>query len=235
MNNLLLLLLVTLPADAGVWPGFRGDGNGHSAAKDLPLKWSPTEGIAWKADLPGYGQSSPVIWKQTAFVTAVEGEEKETLLVMAYDIASGKQAWKKRFKASQKGKNSSFTSRAAPTPIVDATGLYTLFASGDLIKLDHDGKVVWQRSLTKDFGKFENNHGLGSSPAQTEKAIIVLVDHGGPSYLLAVDKKTGRDLWKTARDTKGSWSSPIATKFDGKPIVIVSSAGSAACYDGESG
>ncbi|MFO0803439.1 MAG: hypothetical protein U0791_10000 [Gemmataceae bacterium] len=75
------------------WPAFRGNGDSITQAKQLPLKWSATESIAWTAEFPGYGQSSPVVWKDKVFVTAVEGESKETLHLLCIDLASGKITW----------------------------------------------------------------------------------------------------------------------------------------------
>ena len=236
--NLLLLAVWLSVADAptaDAWPGFRGDGASRTAARDLPLTWSARENVAWVQPLPGYGQSSPVVWKGRVYLTAVEGEQKEKCLVLALDAASGKPAWQKTFPASQPGKNNSFTSRAAPTPAADTAGVYVLFEGGDLIGLTHDGAVRWQRSLTEDYGPFKNNHGLGSSPAQTDRAVVVLVDHQGPSYLLAVDKATGKTLWKADRPSRASWTSPVVTRAAGRELVLVSSAGALTCYDAADG
>jgi outer membrane protein assembly factor BamB len=221
------------PADA--WPGFRGDGSSRTLARDLPLEWSARENLAWRADLPGYGQSSPVVWGGRVFLTAVEGAGKEKCLVLALDAAKGKLLWQKAFNASQKGKNNPSTSRAAPTPVVDRDGVHAFFESGDLIALGHNGEVRWRRSLVKDYGELKNHHGLASSLAQTDKAVIVLVDHAGPSYLLAVEKATGRTLWRTERARGLSWTSPVVTSQGGRPTVLVSSNGSLTSYDAETG
>lgn len=236
MNLLLLSLLMGAdPTPVETWPGFRGDGSSTTTAKNLPLKWSPDQNMAWRTPLPGYGQSSPVVWKDRVFVTAIDGAEKEKLIVVAVEMKSGKVAWKKEFAATQKGKNNPMMSRAAPTPVVDAENVYCLFESGDLIALTHDGGTLWQRALTKDYGEFKNNHGLGSSLAQTGRAVFVQVDHAGPSYLLAVDKTSGKELWKADRPNRTSWASPVVTSLDGKPAVLVSGGGSLVAYDAASG
>ncbi len=232
---LLSLVLAADPTATDTWPGFRGDGTGASAARDMPLTWSPKENVAWRAALPGYGQSAPVVWKGRVYVTAVEGKEKETGVVLALDAATGKEVWRREFVSSQKGKNNPSMSRAAPTPVADADGVYAFFESGELVALTHDGRVRWLRSLVRDFGVFKNHHGLGSSPAQTEKAVLVLVDHGGPSYLVAVDKATGKDVWKTDRKSGLSWASPVVARQGGREVVLVSSNGSLTAYDAGSG
>lgn len=219
------------PAPVDAWPGFRGDGSSISAARGLPVLWSPTENVAWRTPLPGYGQSSPVVWNGRAFVTAVTGDQKETLSVVAVDVASGRAVWVKEFAATQKGKNNPMMSRAAPTPVADADGVVCLFESGDLVALSHDGGRRWARSLTRDHGEFKNNHGLGSSPAQSGRAVFVLADHAGPSYLLAVDKATGEDLWKADRPSRTSWTSPVVTRLGGKPVVLASGGGTLTAYD----
>ncbi len=231
----LSLLANSTLGEADTWPGFRGRGDGISAAANLPLKWSPTDNIAWRIDLPGYGQSSPVVWKDTVFVTAVSGDQREKGYVIAIDTKSGKKRWTHEFQPTQKAKWSSYVSKAAPTPIVDAAAVYAFFEGGDLLALAHDGKPLWSRSLVKDYGEFQGNHGLGSSPTATDEAVIVLIDHSGPSYLLAIDKKTGKNLWKTDRKSRGSWTSPVVAHRNGKPEVVVSSNGNVAGYDASSG
>lgn len=231
------LIAACLCADAAPtsWPGFRGDGSSVSTAKNLPLKWSPTERRAWVTPLPGYGQSSPVVWGDRAFVTSIDGNEKEKLFVACVDVKTGKVAWKKELAACQKGKNTPMMSRAAPTPVVDKEAVYAFFESGDVVALTHAGDVKWERSLTKDYGAFKNGHGIGSSPAQTEKAVVILIDDLGPSYLVALDKATGKNLWKADRKSRGSWTSPVVGEVGGKTAVLVSSSGSLDAYDAATG
>lgn len=236
MNLIVLALLIANPpTPADNWPGFRGDGTGKTQAANLPLQWSPDRGIAWKTKLTGYGQSSPVIWKNRIFVTSIEGPDMEVSLITAVDLENGKQLWQEKIKSSQTGKNNNYMSRAAPTPVVDGNGVYVFWGSGDLRKYSHEGKVMWQRSLTKEYGNFDAKFGIGSSLAQTDKAVIVLVECDGPSYLLAVDKATGKNLWKTPRQEKASWTSPVATRFQDKELVLVNSQGTITCYDADSG
>src|SRR6516165_4438257 len=97
---LLVLCLALAPvaraaAPPDTWPAFRGAGDSVTGAKQLPLKWSSAENVAWTADLPGYGQSSPVVWKDKVFVTSVEGEFKDTLHVLCLDLGTDKEGWKK--------------------------------------------------------------------------------------------------------------------------------------------
>jgi outer membrane protein assembly factor BamB len=217
------------------WPGFRGDGSSVVSSGSLPLEWMPAKNIAWKADLPGYGQSSPVIWNDTIFLTAVDGKEKEKCIVVAFNAAMGAILWKKEFEASQKGKNNPMMSRAAPTPVVDEKAVYASFESGDIICCSHSGAELWKRSISMEVGEFKNNHGIGSSLAQTANAVIFLLDHAGPSFLLAIDKATGKNLWKTQRESRTSWTSPVSCEVNGRELVLVSSSGNFGIYGASDG
>lgn len=230
----LLVCCASLQA-ADTWTGFRGTGSNISPAADLPVNWSPEQGIRWKQTVPGYGQSSPVVWKNLVFVTSIEGPQQETCLLHAYDLSNGQLLWSKEFKASQTKKTSSMVSRAAPTPVVDENGVYAFFESGDVVAYSHSGSPLWQRSLVKDYGAFVSNHGIGNSLAQTADQIIVLTAHEGPSYLLSLDKKTGKTNWKTDREAGVAWTSPTIADRNGTPEIIVSSRGTVDGYQGLTG
>jgi outer membrane protein assembly factor BamB len=233
---LLLAIGAAVSAAPGeTWPAFRGTGNSVSDAADLPLRWSDDAGIAWQADLPGYGQSSPVVWRDRVFVTSALGENKDNVSVACVDLPTGKLLWSKTFKSTQPGQINGYISVAAPTPAVDERRVYAFFETGNLVALDHDGEVVWQRSLVEDFGPFQGNHGLGASLGVTADAVLVLVCHDGPSYLLAADKATGKTLWKTDRPTEVSWSSPIVDDAGGTVQIVVSSNGTCEALDAKTG
>jgi outer membrane protein assembly factor BamB len=223
------------PLNGTSWPAFRGDGRSVTAARQLPLEWGPQQNIAYRVTLPGYGQSSPVVWKDQAYLTAIDGEQKEKLYVVAVHLPTGRIAWQKEFSATQKGRNNPMMSRAAATPVVDEKGVYCFFESGDLIALSHDGTLRWQRSFSKDYGPINSNHELASSPAQFGDMLFVLVDHQGPSYLIAIDKATGNTRWKTDRNTTSSWTSPVVTQANGKVVIVAASNESVIAYDAETG
>lgn len=218
------------------WTGFRGNhGNSHTTAINLPRTWSETENITWTIDLPGYGQSSSVVWDGKVFVTASEGPMKETLIVLCIEVGSGEVLWTKRFEASHKTERTDMISQAAPTPAVDAQHLYAFFESGDIFALNHQGEKEWHRSLTKDYGEFVGNHGISSSIAQTENAVILLIDHAGPSYLLSINKADGTNFWKRDREKRVSWTSPVISTGVDATEILISSNGIVEAYNAENG
>lgn len=213
------------------WSEFRNGGASHTFSSDLPVEWSPDSTVAWQRELPGYGQSVPVIHGSRIFLTAVIGPMKDECAVVCLDLHSGKELWSHSFPNSTPAASNYSASRAAPTPIVDPTAVYAFFEGGDLIAMNHNGKVLWQRSLTKDYGEFRNGHGLGCSPTQTAELMVLNIEHQGPSYLLAVNKSDGTTRWKTERKSASSWTSPIVMTCDGKQQVVVSSGGTVDGYD----
>src|SRR5690606_7492417 len=163
MNTLFFVSLVILSAEASHhWPGFRGDGTSCTAAVHLPLTWSESENVAWRVKLAGRGQSSPIVYGNRAFATSVAGENKERLLIESFDLATGERLWLQEFAGTQKVPDSEYVSRGAPTPVANDKRVYAFFESGNLIALDHDGKLIWQRSLVEEYGEFLGNHGIGS-------------------------------------------------------------------------
>ncbi|MBG85762.1 MAG: hypothetical protein CMO80_02545 [Verrucomicrobiales bacterium] len=217
------------------WTAFRGRGNSITTAKNLPVEWSEKKNVAWSIDLEGYGQSSPVVWADKVFVTSAIGDQKEQIVIECFALASGKKHWKQSFSASHKIKKSDYVTKAAPTPAVDGKHVYAFFESGDVLALTHSGKKAWHRSFAKEFGPFGGNHGVGSSIALSSKGVVVLVDHDGPSYLIHLDKNTGKNLWKNDREKRVSWSSPIVTGKGAKEEIILSSNGIVESYQAADG
>ncbi|APZ90743.1 PQQ-binding-like beta-propeller repeat protein [Fuerstiella marisgermanici] len=217
------------------WPAFLGAGASDIAADSIPMTWSPTKNIAWNVAIPGYGQSSPVIRNSRVYLTSVEGDSKQKLHVVAYDLATGTQVWDSITESTFPEKNSVYISRAAPTPVVDNQGVYAYFESGDVVAVSHDGKAKWHQSLTKEFAKPTNEFGLSASPAQTADHVIMLIDDPATSYVVALNKTDGSTAWKTDRTARTSWSSPSIVTIDGVPQVVCSSAGSVDGYDAATG
>jgi len=219
----------------GKWPAFLGAGADIASAEKLPTSWSLPENLLWQVNLTGHGQSSPVVWGSLVFLTTVEGSQKDTYHVVALDTASGQEQWRVALKNSQPVKNSLYVSRAAPTPVVDGERLVVFFESGDCLALDLAGKVLWQRTLGSDYGPIEAEFGLAASPCQNDSHVFVLLEHDGPSWLLALNKETGQTDWKTQRASRISWSSPALIQVGEGQHLVISSAGSVDGYDPTSG
>ena len=220
---------------ASCWPSFLGRGATQLTPSLLPTHWSHQKNVSWKTSILGAGQSSPVIWGDQVFVTSIEGDMKDECLVTCISLADGETLWTYKTPSSQPVRSNYYQSRSAPTPVVDQDRIYCLFETGKLVALDHQGEEIWVRSLTDDYGAFEVRIGLAASLAQTEDHVIGLVDHEGPSYLLAVDKSTGKTAWKTERFSRQSYTSPIILPIAGEPQVVCSSDGSVDGYDIKTG
>ncbi len=228
-------ILNATAAVAADWPEFRGHGDSLTRSSKLPLTWGPTRNVAWSATTVGYGQSSPVVYRDRVFITSIDGPEKEALYILCLDSQSGSELWCREFAATQRVKNSGMTSKAAPTPCVDRDRLYVFFESGDLMALDHGGRTMWSRKLTQEYGPFQGNHGVGSSPRLTSRGLVILVAHGGPCYLLSIDRWTGRNLWQVERESKTAWTTPSVVQRGGREQIIVSVNGRIEAYDARDG
>ena len=239
LHCLALCLWATLTAfanDTKHWPGFRGNGDSHSSAQRLPLEWSESKNLAWQIALPGYGQSSPVIWRDRVYLTAIDGANKEKLFVLCYELKTGRQRWSKEFANTvAQVKVGNTVSQAAPTPVADDKGVYVFFETGDLFGFDHNGKLRWQRQLLKEYGAVKGPHGLGSSLAASKDELFLLISHQGAGFLLAVNKRDGQNKWKTDRNTGMCWSTPLVITHQGQQQILVNGAGGAAAYEAATG
>ncbi|MBA4032048.1 MAG: pyrrolo-quinoline quinone [Planctomyces sp.] len=250
-------------ADAqDVWPGFRGRGDSQVPVIQAPAGQIPANPEAgnrvspnqvspsklpwaweargrspgnWNIRLKGYGQSSPVVWGETIYVTAISGEMKEHLHLFAIKLSDGELLWEREFSATQMVKESDTVSRGAPTPVVDAKRVYAVFESGDVFALDHAGELQWERSFVKDYGEFKGPHGYASSPVLVDDLCIIQVAQSGPSYILALDQATGLNRWKVDHPSQTGWSSPAIYRGEAGPQIIISTAGSVRALDAGSG
>lgn len=215
------------------WTGFRNGGASSVGDAALPLAWTEP---AWTVELPAFGHSGPVVWRGTAYVTSVSPDAedaKDTLWLTAIRIADGKELWRRSWPASERLPFNEYTARAAPTPAVDAERLTLFFGTGDLFATDHDGNRLWHRDLSADHGSFAGNHGVGGSVLLAGDHALVLLARKTYSYLLAVDRATGKERWKADREPGVSWTTPTLSP-DGREIVV-SSNGSVEGYDAGTG
>ncbi|TWT75266.1 outer membrane protein assembly factor BamB family protein [Allorhodopirellula solitaria] len=220
-----------------VWPSFLGQGRTEALdVSSLPLTWGPDDGRRWKAKITGKGQSSPIVWGDTIYVTSIDGDMKETCIVTALDLKTGDEKWRKTFDSAMPLRANYFQSRSAPTPLADGQHLVAFFETGTLVGLDSTtGEVQWQRSLVKDYGPFESTIGLATSPVGLGEHAFLMIDHEGESYLLAIDKASGETVWRTPRFSRRSYASPAIIRIGDCDQIVCSSDGSVDGYDPETG
>jgi outer membrane protein assembly factor BamB len=203
-----VVLLSMTTASAQNWPQWRGPSlNGVSNEKNLPVRWSPEENIAWELAMPGWSGSTPVIWRDRLFLNVADGDD---LFIWCVDRAKGTALWKKQLGSGNvKMRKQNMSS---PSPVTDGAGVYVLTGTGILKGFDFSGKELWSRDIQKDYGAFGLNWGYASSPLLFEDSLYVQVLHGmktdDPSYLLRIDKKSGKTIWRVERPTNAVRESP---------------------------
>ena len=228
--------LVAAPLLAGdSWPGFRGDGTSLTSARDLPVAWSDSSNVAWSVRLEGYGQSSPVIRRDTVYVTSTVGRRKETLVTAAYRLSDGKLAWMDRRPSSSPTEAHERMSNAAPTPAAGRDGIYAFFESGDLVALDYTGKQRWARFLPESGDDWVGNHGLGSSPVLFGDRLFLHIAPTGKGHLYAISAKDGRDVWVRELPPAPSFSTPVTVQHAGRSLLVTTAGGGATAYDTATG
>lgn len=234
------------------WSQWRGPlANGVAPRANPPVHWSETNNVRWKISLPGKGHSSPIVFGDTVYFMAavpvgetqkpvyddapgvhdsVPVTQRHQFIVVAISRRDGRGVWKKVLREEWPHEGGHTTgSLASNSPVTDGEHLYVFFGSRGLYCLDLKGEVKWQ----KDLGRMKtlHAHGEGSSPVLYGDTLIVCWDHEGDSFLYAFDKRSGKQLWKVARDEKTSWSTPLIVEHDGKSQVIVSATKRVRGYD----
>jgi len=199
------------------WSQFRGpNGTGVSDTKGLPTEFGPNKNVVWKTPLPA-GHSSPVLTRDRIFVTA---HDKEKLFVIALDRQTGKILWQREVPRSQAGRLQNVNGPASPSPVTDGTNVYVFFQDFGMLSYDANGKERWKLPL----GPFNMFYGFGASPILVDDKVILPVDQDNPtSYMIAVDKNTGKVRWKIDRPVVISgYSTPIVyqPKQGAKQIIV---------------
>lgn len=226
----LLLIVIASVASADNWPQWRGPTmNGVSAEKNLPLSWTTEENIAWKLALPGLSGSTPIVWRDRVFLNVAEGND---LYLWCVDRAKGALAWKKQLGSGNvKMRKQNMSS---PSPVTDGKNVYVMTGTGVFKGFDFSGKELWSRDLQREYGAFGLNWGYASSPLLTDDALYVQVLHGmrtdDPSYVMRLDKASGKTIWKVDRPTAAimespdSYTTPALLRY-GKKVELVITGG----------
>lgn len=219
---LLSLFVFSVSTQAENWPRFRGpNGTGISQADTIPSHWSE-EDIHWKVALPGIGHSSPVVWGDKLFLLSMDEKNRQVLL-LALGTTEGKELWRRSFSIDP-FRLHRFNTFASSTPAVDEDRVYAAWVSQGnyrLIAFDHEGNKRWER----DLGAFESQHGYGTSPIVYRDKVIITKDQIGESFVIALDRASGKSLWKVPRPSeRADYSTPcIYTPENEDPILICNS------------
>ncbi|MCX6901583.1 MAG: PQQ-binding-like beta-propeller repeat protein [Verrucomicrobia bacterium] len=245
MKNVLNLLMVggllaAAVATAGAetassphWPQFRGpNAAGVSSDRDLPVEFGPATNVVWKTPVPP-GNSSPCVWGDNIFLTAFT--DKQRLVVLCVGRDDGRIRWEREVPAERiENVHPSAGSPASATPAADGERVYVFFGSVGVVCFDFQGQVVWKHAL----GPFKYNLGWGaaSSPIVHGDSVIQNCDHDGESFLLALDKRTGEEKWKTSRpNAAAGYATPILWDIGGQTQLVVAGSGRVSAYDADTG
>lgn len=251
---LLLLCTTNLYANNNQWAQFRGTGSTGVAADDprLPDKWSQTENVVWKTDIPGVGWSSPVVWNDTIFLTSVisagqeetpkkglyfGGERKASKaehrwVVYAVDFNTGKIRWEREV---HKAVPSPVQTRhlknsyASETPVTDGERVYAYFGNVGLFVFDMKGKLLWSKNL----GAYKTRYdwGTAASPVVHRDRLYLVNDNDEKSFIVAFDKKTGKEVWRVERQEASNWATPYVWENEQRTEIITPGTGRVRSYD----
>ncbi len=229
--RILFVILTTVGIAAGDdWTRFRGpNGAGVSESTGLPVEFGPQKNVIWKTPLPP-GHSSPVLSANRIFVTAVENDK---LYVIGLDRKTGKLLWKNETPRLRRDRLQKPNNPASPSPVTDGGNVYAFFQDYGLISFDQNGKERWRLPV----GPFAISYGFGASPIIVDDKVILPCDQDTGSYLLAVDKNTGRIKWKIDRPgVISGYSTPIIYQpRGGKKQILIAESFQLSAYSPENG
>lgn len=248
--SLICLLSISVNAQDR-WPQFRGaQSMGVAEDVSLPDKWSATENVAWKADIPGIGWSSPIIWGNQVFLTSVinsgdteppkkglyfGGERpvppaEHRWMVYAVDFKTGKVMWEREvYKGIPKFSRHLKNSYASETPVTDGERVYAYFGNVGLFVFDMKGTLLWKQMF--DAKKTRFGWGTAASPVVYKDRIYIVNDNDEQSFLLALDKKTGKQIWKVDREVGTNWATPYIWESGQRTELIVPATKAVRSYD----
>ncbi|MDA1166363.1 MAG: PQQ-like beta-propeller repeat protein [Planctomycetota bacterium] len=256
LASFLVPAAVDCHGDDGNWPQWRGPlGTGVSPNGEPPIEWSEEKNVRWKVELPGRGHGTPIVWNDHVFLsTAIPfgpklppkqsgrpGEhdnlavsQRHQFVALALDRATGRTIWKKQLHEAlpEEGAHST-ASLASASPVADGEHVFAFFGSHGLFCLDHDGKLIWKKDLGRMHTK--HGHGEGTSPVLHGETLVINWDHEGDSFIVALEKSTGKEVWRRERDEVTSWATPIVVQRGDTTQLIVSGTARVRAYDLGSG
>ena len=237
----ILLTGLAVAAHGGNWPQWRGPtGNGVAEPGDYPVKFSGTEGVLWKARLPGKGSSTPIVWGDHIVITCGIGEGRQGQDgVLCFDW-KGNLVWQQKLGTQRPGKHRS-GSGSCPSVVTDGERLFAYFKSGTLAALDFRGKVLWKTNLQKAYGRDTLWWDLGTSPVLADGNVVVAVMHAGASYVVAFEQASGKVAWKVdrtfrrPREADQAYTTPIVMQDRDRTTIVIWGADHLTGHDGATG
>jgi outer membrane protein assembly factor BamB len=241
---LTLIFCFNLQAQSSAhWPQWRGPFFNGMARGDAPSVWSDTTNIKWKTEIPGRGFSTPAIWGDRIFVTTAipTGSGAGTVVeqrfeVLSLDRKTGKIIWQKTARTAMphEGYHRAYGSFASNSPVTDGKYVYASFGSRGIYAYDFNGKLIWEKDLGVQM-KMRLAFGEGTAPLLFGDRLFVVFDHEGESFMVALDKRNGKELWRVSRNERSSWSTPLAVEHNGRTEIVVSATNRVRSYDPETG
>ena len=216
---------------ANYWTRWRGpSGQGLVSETGYPDRWSATENILWRASVPGSGNSSPIIWENYVFLTTGRDGGRR-LSMLAYNRTDGSLLWETEVAPGQPERVHSKNGPASATPTTDGERVYASLGGRGIVALDFDGNLLWHTEI----GTVSNYHGPAGSPLLYRGLLILYQDQRRGGFVAAYDTETGDQVWRTARNQRVGWGSPIAIRVDDHHELIVSSQRTVDAYNPSTG
>lgn len=243
------------------WPQWRGPFFNGMARGGAPTEWSDAKNIKWKTPIAGRGFSTPVVWGDKLFLTTAvptgkfdasvadaagqrrtnpnggsgEGQEHKFIL-LCLDRKTGKVLWEQTAKTAipHEGYHRAYGSFASASPVTDGQFVYVSFGSRGIYSYDLNGKLSWQKDLGVKM-HMRNQFGEGSAPVLAGDALIVNFDQESGSFIVALDKRSGKELWRTSRSEVSTWANPLLVEHKGRRQLVVAATGKTRAYDPANG
>src|SRR6185503_4606719 len=248
-------LVAASPDAEKFWPQWRGPySTGVSTHANPPLEWSESKNIKWKVEIPGRGSASPVVWGDRLFLLTaipstvpgaaahqprgmVQPRVPHRFMVYAFDRHTGKIVWERvaREATPHEGSHPDNGTWASSSAVTDGEHVIAFFESEGLYAYDMDGKLIWQKDLGKK--TMRNEFGEGTTPALFGNRLVIMWDHfmPGASFVVALDKRTGQELWRAKRDEIDTWATPLIVEHEGRAQVVTAGMNRLRSYDLETG
>lgn len=211
------------------WPWWRGFDQSNTARSAAPTEWTDSEHLVWKADVPGRGHGSPIVHGQRVILGTAD-ETAKVLSLLCFDRETGQQLWRSELQRDGLMHKSIKNSYASASAACDGHRVFYPWIANDalwLAAVDLNGSLLWKKQVAP----FASEHGYASSPCLYKSLVIVSSDNLGPSFLTALNRKSGEIVWQVARSTGGSYATPVIAKLADRDQLLLSGQNSVVSYN----